>query len=91
MKYYLAKNCVFKQYDKLSFVFARTENPDNEFYELNCTGEILIEFIVKNNGATKEELLSCLSQNLKEFNNDIINEISEFLGVLLDKRILYLQ
>jgi len=90
MKYYLEKRYAYKEYGDLGILFAKTNNPDSEFFELNSFGKMIIGIVIRNNGATQEEIIDYLFQGSCILKDESKEEIIEFLDMLIKKDVLYI-
>lgn len=88
MKYYLSSKCAYREYGDLSILFLKTNNPNNEFIELNCTGKEVINFMMKYNRVSKKAIIDYVCQNSYAWSNNVEKEICDFIDALVNKDII---
>lgn len=89
MRYYLSVKYAYKEYGDIFILFAKTSNPNNEFYELNNMGKVIVKFIISQQCVTKEELFDFLKESeIGEFDRE---DISNFLDILVERGALCLK
>jgi len=58
MRYRYNKIFVYKKYGDLRFIFAKTFNPEDEFFELSEIADLVVCYIRMHDTASKEEIVN---------------------------------
>lgn len=87
MRYRLSKDFVYKDYGDIRLYYA-LGGKNHDYYEIQGSGKIIMDFINSHDTAYQEEILQYLKQNMINIQDDFEHDIKDFLDLMVEQGVI---